>query len=637
VRSSYPRYAAALLCLIMALALRWALNPLLGPRNPYITVFIAALLVSRFWGFGPGLTVAIAGSAVAMRLFDPQHSLSLIPDSIGLGLFLISTLCAIWVIELLRRSSERASRSAMLADQRLKELRDRNAERERQQKISALYTAIVESSADAIISKNLDGIVQSWNLGATQIFGYAPEEAIGRSINILIPPERLAEAEELMERVRHGGRVTHFETVRVRRDGAEIPVSLAVSPIRDASGAIVGASQIARDIAEQKELEQHLRQTQKLESLGVLAGGLAHDFNNLLTGIMGNASLAAADLGHPEAVRERIQEVLSASERAALLVRQMLAYAGKGRFVLEPLDLSAQIDEIVVLLRTSISRSVELDLHLDPHLPWIDGDRSQIQQVIMNLAINGAEAMGDRPGKLTIVTRSHRQNDASHVVLEVTDNGCGMDEDTKARIFDPFFTTKFTGRGLGLSAVMGIIRTHRASISVESAPGQGSRFTVLFPATANSRPVELAVEPEVDLRGYGNVLVVDDEDLVRNMARFTLERWGYQVEVAADGRCAVEVFSARPFEFAAVLLDLTMPIMNGEEALRHIRRIRPDVPVVLSSGFSEGEAVQRFREDGISGYLQKPYTATALASRIKQAVARCDNESSAHPTCPPSA
>jgi len=206
-------------------------------------------------------------------------------------------------------------------------------------------------------------------------------------------------------------------------------------------------------------------------------------------------------------------------------------------------------------------------------------------------------------------------------VLEVTDTGCGMDQHTKTRIFDPFFTTKFTGRGLGLAAVTGIIRTHRASISVESAPGRGSTFTVVFPGSVPGGGAA-PTDQQVELRGYGNILVVDDEDLVRSMARFTLERCGYSVELAYDGRTAVETFSARPHDFAAVLLDLTMPVMSGEEALRHIKKIRPDVPVVLSSGYSETEALQRFRQAGLAGFLQKPFTATALARRIKQAVKR---------------
>ena len=278
-----------------------------------------------------------------------------------------------------------------------------------------------------------------------------------------------------------------------------------------------------------------------------------------------------------------------------------------------------QVREIVPLLRTSISRLIELELRLEPNLPSIAADRSQIQQVVMNLAINAAEAMEERPGAVVITTRSQDAGDERQVVLEVQDAGIGMDEATRSRIFDPFFTTKFTGRGLGLSAVMGIIRGHQGTISVDSTPGQGCTFTVVFPA-AGGEASAAGAAAESSYRGYGNVLVVDDEELVRKMARFTLERYGYVVDVASDGREGLAAFAARPDEFAAVLLDLTMPGMTGEEVLRRIREIRQDLPVVLSSGYTESEAVKRFENLGLAGFLQKPYTATALAKRIKQAV-----------------
>lgn len=619
-QSFTTRYGAAALSLLAALLVRVGLRPLLGARNPYTTVFLAVLIVARYWGAGPSLFVAVAGGAAATLLIaSPDHAFAPSVDGVGLGFFLLACCFAIWVIELLRRARDRADQSARIADERLAELQRHSEERDRQQKLSALLTAVVESSDDAIISKNLDGVIQSWNRGAEEIFGYTSEEAVGKEITLIIPPDRLEEETGIIERIRAGGRVKHFETVRARKNGTQIQVALTISPISDPSGVVVGASQIARDITEQKQLEEHLRQTQKLESLGVLAGGLAHDFNNLLTGIVGNASLAALDPGDQHAVEARIQEILSASDRAALLVRQMLAYCGKGQFVVETLDLSSQVKEIVTLLRPSISRLVEIDLRLDPALPKVNADRSQLQQVIMNLAINGAEAIGDRPGVVTITTSSRDCDGQPHVVMEITDTGCGMDEHTKARIFDPFFTTKFTGRGLGLAAVMGIIHGHRGSISVESEPGRGSRFSVIFPAATALLPAA-KLEPTVEERGQGNILVVDDEDLVRTMAKFTLERCGYTVELAQDGRDAIDAFSVRPNDFAAVLLDLTMPVMSGEEALRLIRQIRPNIPIVLSSGFSETEALERFKKTGLACFLQKPYTASALARRIKQAV-----------------
>jgi len=299
-------------------------------------------------------------------------------------------------------------------------------------------------------------------------------------------------------------------------------------------------------------------------------------------------------------------------------VKQMLAYAGKGRFLVQRLDLSRQISEIVPLIRASIPPAVQLDLHLGSGLPHVEADPAQMQQLVMNLAINAAEAVGNAPGNVTISTAAREHDAELQVVMIVSDTGCGMDEGTKVRIFDPFFTTKFTCRGLGVAAVLGIIRGHHGSIYVESRPGEGSTFTVVLPAAA---PPGLEVrELQAELRGQGAILVVDDEELVRNMARFSLQRYGYTVETAPDSKSALEIFAARPQHFDAVLLDLTMPVMNGEAAMREVRRIRANVPIILSTGFSEMEATKRFANDGIAGFLQKPYTATALARKLKQAL-----------------
>jgi nitrogen-specific signal transduction histidine kinase/CheY-like chemotaxis protein len=391
---------------------------------------------------------------------------------------------------------------------------------------------------------------------------------------------------------------------------------MTVSPIRDPAGQIVGVSHISRDITERRQLEEQLRQTQKLESLGVLAGGIAHDFNNLLTGIIGNASFAMGEIpdGHP--ARKAVGQVLAAGDRAALLIRQMLAYAGKGRFATSRLNLSEQVSQILPLIDTSLGREVRIDLHLSQDLPLIEADASQIQQVIMNLTINGSEAIGDTPGLLTLSTFARESDSEQQVILEVRDTGCGMDEATSARIFDPFFTTKFTGRGLGLSAVLGIIRGHHGYISVESVPGYGSTFTVALPAAQASETGSLQV------RGYGHLLVVDDEEVVRNLARFTLERSGYTVETAPDGTSALARLSAPSAVFDAVLLDLLMPGPSGEEIARMLLDASPGTRIVLCSSLSDSEAQTRFEGIGIAAFLQKPYTAAALTRKVKLALKR---------------
>jgi two-component system, chemotaxis family, CheB/CheR fusion protein len=617
-KSLPARYGGAVVCVAAATILRMLVNPFLGSRNPYSAAFLALLVAARYLGTGPSIVVGAAGGVIANYMFAGQGR-HFQMDGLVLGFYVIASIVAIWLLEVQRRERVKAEENARLASERLTELQQAIAARDSQQALTAKLHAIVESSEDAIISKGLDGVIQSWNYAAERIFGYTSEEMVGRTMRPLLPPDRVQEESGIIERIRYGGNVKHFETVRVRKDGKHITVSLTISPIYDEAGKVVGASHIARDITEQKHMEEQMSQTQKLESLGVLAGGLAHDFNNLLTGIMGNASLSMEDLENPVSLREHIGEILMSSERAALLVRQMLAYAGKGRYLIEPIDVSQQITEIVALIRTSIPRSVQLVLQLDSDPPRVDADRSQLHQLIMNLAINAAEAIGEQPGTVTITTSHTRINDEGQVVLTITDTGCGMDEATKSQMFDPFFTTKFTGRGLGLAAVMGIIRTHRGSISVDSAPGKGTTVAVVLPASTAVTPAAAAVEP-VDLRGSGHILVVDDEDLVRNLAKFTLERYGYTTEVASNGEEGLNIFSARPGEFAAVILDLTMPVMGGEEILTHVRRIRPDVPVVLSSGFSEIDALRRFHDRGLAGFLQKPYTATALARKLKQAL-----------------
>ncbi|MDQ2898294.1 MAG: response regulator [Acidobacteriota bacterium] len=383
---------------------------------------------------------------------------------------------------------------------------------------------------------------------------------------------------------------------------------------------------------ERVHFESQLQQTQKLESIGLLAGGVAHDFNNLLTGILGNSSLALDSMPRSSPARQMLEDVVQASQRAAGLTRQLLAYAGKGRFVVEPVDISDLVQEISSLIQTSISRNVQLRLDLQRKLPCVMADSTQIQQLIMNLVINGAEAIGEEKNGTVLVTTSVQEVDdiyisrnfpadgiqpGKYVALEVHDSGSGMDEATQAKIFDPFFTTKFTGRGLGLSATQGIVRGHKGAIRVYSTPGQGSTFKVLFPAT----PDEPARAPSADrarnLTGDGLILVVDDEDVVRRIAKTALERYGYTVIVAENGREAVTLFQERSGEISLVLLDMTMPVMGGEQALRHLREIAPGCRVILSSGYNEVEAIRRFTGKNLGGFIQKPYTAAQLAEKVR--------------------
>jgi PAS domain S-box-containing protein len=514
------------------------------------------------------------------------------------------------------------------------------SERRRALKDAAYLAAMVESSEDAIIGKSPDGVIQTWNSGAERLYGYPAAEVIGHPMRELLPVGRQDEETEILERVCGGGKVLHFETVRVKKDGTPIEVSLTISPIRDRAGEIVGVSHVARDITEQKRIAEQMRQTQKLESLGVLAGGIAHDFNNLLTGILGNASMVLEDMPADSEAREPIESVIAASERAAQLAQQMLAYSGKGRFVLETIDLSARVRGTLRLIKAAIPPTVELHLDLDDDLPAVEADGAQMQQLIMNIIINGAEAVpeGTR-GTVTITTRREFLGDqeprpreaggagelpeGNYVLLEVTDTGTGMDEETRARIFDPFFTTKFTGRGLGLAAVLGIVRGHRGSIQVISDLGKGTTFRVLLPATVAQEAKPAAQTPQIaSVEGEGAVLVVDDEEIVRRLARQSLERHGYQVLLAENGARGLDMFARDGDEIRCVVLDLTMPVMSGEETLERMQAVRRDVPIILSSGFNEVQALQRFEGKGLAGFLQKPYRAGDLVEKVRAVMVR---------------
>jgi nitrogen-specific signal transduction histidine kinase/CheY-like chemotaxis protein len=392
-----------------------------------------------------------------------------------------------------------------------------------------------------------------------------------------------------------------------------------------------------RDITDRRRFERHLQHTQKLESLGLLAGGIAHDFNNLLTGIMGNASLGLTELPDSAPIRRNLREIVSASERAADLTRQLLAYAGKGRFVLERIDLSQLVREIEPLIHTSIPKMVDIQLDLEAGLPAIEADPGQMQQLVMNLIVNGAEAIGEgNPGAVVIRTeardldaeeiRREFPNDpltpGSYVGIEVRDTGSGMDEATRNRIFDPFFTTKFQGRGLGLAAVSGIVRTQKGAIRVYSTPGRGSSFQILFPAVAAQTADGGPRIPPTEIPAGGTILFIDDEEALRRLAQSALERNGWHVLLAGNGAEGVRLFQEYRESITAVILDMTMAVMGGEEALDRMKTIHPAVPVIVSTGYGEIEAVRHFAGKDIAGLLEKPYTVNQLMESIAVVLGR---------------
>jgi PAS domain S-box-containing protein len=465
------------------------------------------------------------------------------------------------------------------------------------------------------------------NLSKSAPDGDRPVNFRAMKDGVEIPPEGLP----VQKAAFTGQPVRDFELDVVFEDGDTLNLLGDAVPMFDEDGQPRGAVGVLSDITGRKRAEKRLREAQKLESLGLLAGGVAHDFNNLLVGVIGNASLAQEMLlpDHPAA--ELLEGVIQTGEQAAHLTRQMLAYSGKGKFRVEALNLSALISEMSGLVQPSISKKIALHLDLQEDLPPIEADRGQIQQVFMNLTLNAAEAIGSREGLITVKTgvenvdaryvRQHAEaaeiQPGKYVYLEVSDNGCGMDEATKTRIFDPFFTTKFTGRGLGLAAVAGIVRGHKGVIIVKSTPGTGSCFTVLFPPAEHAAEEQPVATRAAALEGAGVVLVVDDERVVREMAKKALEHHGYTVLLADSGLAAIDVFRTYPGAIALVVLDLSMPHMSGEEALPELRKIRPAVKVVVSSGYSEAETMTLFKGQQVSGFIQKPYTVKGLAETVK--------------------
>ena len=431
-----------------------------------------------------------------------------------------------------------------------------------------------------------------------------------------------------------------FESRHRRKDGTTFPTEITANYF-EYNGTGYNLALVS-DITEQKRIEKErlrfekqLVQTQKLESLGVLAGGVAHDFNNLLAAIMGHAELAKRRLSPEASAIENLRQVEQAAERAADLAKQMLAYSGKGRFVIEVIDLNELLEEMLHMLQVSISKKVVLRLNPYTPLPTIDADATQLRQIIMNLVINASEAIGEKSGVISITTGcmdcdqdylrdvwlDENLADGLYVSLEVADTGCGMDKNTMGRLFDPFFTTKFTGRGLGMSAVMGIVRGHKGAIKVYSEPEKGTTFKILLPASGKPAEIFNGDRVEDPWVGTGKVLLVDDEETVRGIGVEMLKELGFSPLTANNGIEALEVYRANP-DIALVILDLTMPQMGGEQCYRELRKLNPNVKVIISSGYNEYEVTQRFIGKGIAGFMQKPYKLSVLREAIKPVVNR---------------
>jgi two-component system cell cycle sensor histidine kinase/response regulator CckA len=524
--------------------------------------------------------------------------------------------------------------------------------REREELESARKRLVdhVENSPLAIIEWLPDCCVQRWGGRAQDIFGWSPSEVEGKHFSDwpFVHPDDAAAVGAVVERLVSGELQRAVNQNRnLTKSGETIYCVWHSSVLRDAEGRIVSILSIVQNITDQiraeeqarradqerMAIERKLQETQKLESLGLLAGGIAHDFNNLLTSVIGNASLAALEVDSQSSTSVCLEQIQLAATRAAELCQQMLAYSGRGRFVVRQVDLNQLITETTSLIHASISKTSSLGLNLAPMLPPVLADEAQMRQIIMNLVINASEALSERSGAIRVSTgvmfvnkgwlyRAHLAPDlpeGDYVFLEVADTGCGMNPEVRNRIFDPFFTTKFTGRGLGLAAVLGIVRGHGGALRVESALDQGTTIRVVFPKGAG----DFAPPPEIGTpgprwRGSGRVLIVDDEETVRQVTTRMLSSLGFEVQLAVDGFDGVQQFESFRDSLRLVLLDLTMPRMNGEAAFREFQRIKSDVPIILMSGFNEQEVVGHFGASGLAGFLQKPFTLSIVEGKLRE-------------------
>ncbi len=553
-------------------------------------------------------------------------------------------------------------------NQALEEARDALAEQRRR------YHELFDFAPDAYFFTDLSGIIQEANLSASRMLRIDPRFMPGKALASYVAMNDRGRFRAELTKLRSEPAPHDLTLTLLPRDAPPIATAVTLSVARAPQGGAVGLRWLVRDVTAQRRLEAEIgtlneelelrveartrdlaaaqrlteellaseqaarraaeasaaqsRHVQKLESIGVLAGGIAHDFNNLLHVVLGNADLARGHLPPDSPALETLDEVIRAAHRATDLTRQLLAYSGKGAFVLRHLDLSREVREMATLLRTAISRQATLVWELDPDIPSISADETQIRQIVMNLITNASDALGDDAGTITLRTGTTEVEEpgasGEFVYLEVADTGVGMASETLQRIFDPFFSTKFAGRGLGLAAVMGIVEAHRGLIRIRTDPGEGTAFRVLFPAAHVG--ADAAETPATftrnDWRGNGTILIVEDEEGVRVVAERMLAGLGFRVLTAEDGREALKVVAAHGDGLAAVLLDLSMPRMGGPETFRRLRAVQPRLPVVLMSGYTEQEVAAQFLEGGPGpvAFIQKPFLPGDLAAVLRRVV-----------------
>jgi PAS domain S-box-containing protein len=498
----------------------------------------------------------------------------------------------------------------------------------------ARLASIVDSSEDAILSKDLNGIITSWNKGAEHLYGYTAAEIIGEHISVLMPADRADEVDGILDKIRQGESVEHYQTVRVTKKGQRLSMSISLSPLRGQTGEIAGASVIARDISAQKKTEDHLRQAQKMEAVGRLAGGVAHDFNNIL-GIITACTELLRDRVSPNAESsEFISHIRKAAERGASLTRQLLAFSRKSVVQFQILDLNDRLTDLSSLLRPLMGDDVEIVLQPKSQHTLVEADPGQLDQIVVNLAVNARDAM-PHGGKFILETskvdldetfsaQHGSMKPGKYVMLAISDTGFGMDDITLTRIFEPFFTTKEMGKGtgLGLATVYGIVQQSGGHIWVYSELGRGTTFKIYFPSVEHKIGVESKPEAEAALpRPEGmTILLVEDDEIMRGLTRKLLAEQGYRVIEAGDGKSALESLAGHSVHVDLLLTDVVMRGMSGPELVTHVSHSHPSVKVIYMSGYT-GELIaeREILKSGIA-LLEKPFTRSVLLKTVHESL-----------------
>jgi two-component system, cell cycle sensor histidine kinase and response regulator CckA len=493
------------------------------------------------------------------------------------------------------------------------------------------YKNLFEHASDAIVIFEPDQeIILQANKEACALYGYSPDELIGMSLKKLT--KDIPRGEEQISHLLRDGVYVSFETVHLNRQGQEISILLNSSVI-DYGGrkAILSMN---RDMTERKKSEQLLREVQRRESIGVLSSGIAHDFNNLLGAMMGNVTIAQTRIPPDHPAIQNLEKAILAMDRAAELTKQILAYSGKGQYEVRTFDLGDLLRAHIGLFEVSLSKNVKLVTHLSPTPVYIKADARQIEQVVMNLVANGGDAIEDKPGTVTItlstvslsaeellpygVFTTTKLKEGSYALVHVSDDGIGMTMETQKIVFDPFFTTKFIGRGLGLSAVLGILRGHDGGIAIDSTIGEGTTFSVILPLDTAPPSVNDAknAEPNEAKELQNTILVIDDEYEIATVAQEMLETAQYNVLIELNPLQGIEVFTRHKAEIGLVLLDMAMPEMSGKVVVERLQAIDPSIPIIISSGYSEDESMEKIGKAKVSGFIQKPYRLQALLTLV---------------------